>query len=456
MKLLRAVQFASLVLGTFINLAAPGFTQSIPASPPAASSAAVIADSSAVAQPVRAFPALNLGSGLNLTYLGMFTPDALFRSPSRSRNTGRRPVEETILPASSSQQIARQDGVLSSMLISTERVVENFEPPARAVAAAHANTRLGETRNRFLTFAYGHPSLLYAPRHVVTDSQQRLIVSDPAGKAVHVLDRKGQASFRIACGKDRRLREPSGVAVDAADNIYVADSERGLIVVFDRHGAFVRYIGNFRGEPQYARPTGIAIDRETQHIYLLDTPRHMIFVMNLDGSVIKRLGRARDGSGYGDFDEPTEIAVNHEHLFVLDTRGTRVHVMKRDGTSLGSFSVPQGPDPNVNRDNGLGTDRDSNVYISSFHGSLIRVFRRDGLRLAVFGQPGHSAGEFIGPGGLWIDLANRLYVADSGNGRVQLFQLKSAEHAGPPERAAEAPTEPNSGEADEKGALSER
>src|SRR5215469_11430627 len=78
-------------------------------------------------------------------------------------------------------------------------------------SGAHAHTRLGATGNRFLTYAYGHPSVLYAPRHVVTDSHQRLIISDPAANALHVLDRKGKTSFRIVCGKDRRLRKPSGV-----------------------------------------------------------------------------------------------------------------------------------------------------------------------------------------------------------------------------------------------------
>jgi DNA-binding beta-propeller fold protein YncE len=339
------------------------------------------------------------------------------------------------------------------MLISAERVVEDFEPPARAVIVAHGNTRLGETRNRFLTYAYGRPSVLYAPRHVVTDSQQRLIISDPAGSALHVLDPKGKASFRIVCGKDRRLREPSGVAVDAADNIYVADAERGLVVVFDRSGGFLRYVGNFRGEPQYARPTGIAIDRELQRIYLADTPRNMIFVMNFDGMVIKRLGRARDGSGYGEFEEPTEIALNHEHVFVLDARGTRVHVMDRGARLLRSFPVPHWPDPNVNRENGLGTDRDGNVYLSSFHSSMVHVLRSDGQLFSVFGRPGHSAGEFVGPGGLWIDPGNRLYVADSGNGRVQVFQLKSTELTGPTERVAEAPAEPHSVSSEDKSAL---
>ena len=135
----------------------------------------------------------------------------------------------------------------------------------------------------------------------------------------------------------------------------------------------------------------------------------------------------RDVSGHGEFDEPTEIAVNHEHVFVLDSRGTRVQVMDLECNPVGSFAVPHGPDPMVNRESGLSTDRAGNVYVSSFHSSLIRVFSHDGRLLSAFGQPGHGVGEFSGPGGLWIDSADRLYVADSGNGRVQLFQLQPAE-----------------------------
>jgi len=93
--------------------------------------------------------------------------------------------------------------------------------------------------------------------------QQRLIISDPAGKALHVLDPKRKASFRIVADRGRCLGEPMGVAVDAADNIYIADAARGLVVVFDHNGSFLRYIGNYHGEPQYARPTGIAIDPES-------------------------------------------------------------------------------------------------------------------------------------------------------------------------------------------------
>jgi DNA-binding beta-propeller fold protein YncE len=424
MKLLRATQFAFLLglLGLSI-WPGSGSAQSIPATPFAATSAAVAPERSAPNVLVRAFPYLNLGSGFSLTYVGVFSPDAVFRTHSRVDNTTGHYSDDAILPAGT---VRRQADVPTSMLVSNERVVEDFEPPLHAEAVGQVHTPVGSLRNRFLTYAYGRPSVLHAPLHVATDSQNRVIISDPDGGGVHVIDPKGKTSFRIVSGPDRRLRAPHGVAVDAEDNLYVADPVRGMVVVFDRNGNFVRYIGSYRGEPEYARPTGIAIDRQTQRLYLIDTPRNLIFVLDLNGKVLKSIGKHRNGTGTGEFDDPTDIAVNHKHVFVLDRRGTRMQVLDADGNPAGSFDLPHGLDPLVNREDGLGTDQEGNVYVSSFNGSLIRVYSYDGRFLSCFGQPGRGAGEFAFPGGLWIDSSDRLYVADSGNGRVQLFQIKLA------------------------------
>jgi sugar lactone lactonase YvrE len=91
-------------------------------------------------------------------------------------------------------------------------------------------SRLAAFRDDIITFAYGHEKYLIAPQHLTTDSKGRVIVSDPAAAAVHVFD--GRASFRIAGGPRRRLQAPNGIAVDSRDNIYVADSQRGLIDVY--------------------------------------------------------------------------------------------------------------------------------------------------------------------------------------------------------------------------------
>jgi DNA-binding beta-propeller fold protein YncE len=311
------------------------------------------------------------------------------------------------------------------MLVSVERVVEDFEPPAHAQAGAEAHGRAAIARNQFLTYAYGRPSVIYSPRHVATDSHHRLVISDPSGNAVHVLDPAGKTSFRITCGANRRLRQPQGVAVDSHDHIYVADSERGFVLVFDGSGNYVRDIGNPHGEPDYASPHGIAIDQGASRLYLSDTPRNLVIVSDLEGHVLKQLGKLHDGSGEGEFDHPTDIAINHKHVFVLDRRGTRVQVLDMAFHPVGSFDLNRGLNLHQEGENGLGADRDGNVYISWSDNGRVWVFTDAGRLLGSFGQPGIRAGEFVGPGGLWIDSSNRLYVADSGNGRVQMFQLSS-------------------------------
>ncbi len=427
MKLLRATQFALFLGLSGLSIwPGSGSAQSIPATPFAAASAAVVPERPALNKPVRAFPQLSLWRGFELSYVGMFSPDALFHTPSKMAGATGFLGETAIPPAASKTQLERHIDVPQSMLVSNERVVDDFEPPAHAEAIAQMHSPAGVWRSRFLTYAFGPVSVLHAPRHVTTDSRQRVILSDPDGGGIHVLDPKGRTSFRIVSGTDRRLRRPEGVAVDADDNLYVADSVRGMVLVFDRNGNFMRYVGSYQGEPEYARPTGIAIDREARRLYLIDTPRNLVFVLDLNGRMLKTIGRRHDGTGIGEFDGPTEIAVNHKHVFVLDRRGTRVQVLDAKCNPAGSFDLPHGLDPLVNQYDGLGTDQEGNVYVSSFGGSLIRVYADDGRFLSCFGQPGRGAGEFAYPGGLWIDASDRLYVADSGNGRVQLFQLRAA------------------------------
>jgi len=396
MKLLRVVKttlVCSLVVVLSLDL---GIAQNISGSPVAAPSTIAVTQGLHGLQPVRAFPSIPLWSSHVLTYLGVFSPDATFHTTSKFTGTTGSSPGEGILP-------------------------KDYQAHGQPYSAAPA--RVAELRNRFVTYAYGRPSVLSVPTHVATDSRQRLIVSDPLGDAVHVLDPAGKTSFRIVTGKGYRLHQPAGVAVDASDNIYIADSERGMVAVFDRSGNFQRYIGNFKGENEYQSPDGIAIDRKAGRLYLVDSPRSLVFVLDLSGNVLHRLGRYHDGTGEGKFDDPIDVAFDHNHVYVLDNSGTRVQILDSKGAFLSSFNLPLGFGPQVARDNGLCVDQQGYIYVSFASLATIRVYSHDGRPLASFGQIGKRAGEFAKPEGLWIDSSNRIYVADSGNGRIQLFQL---------------------------------
>ncbi|HEY4899947.1 MAG TPA: 6-bladed beta-propeller [Terriglobales bacterium] len=423
MKLLRATQRASVVPLALVLSLGIGFAQTIAGSPVAAASAASLPENIYTIQPARAFPRLTLWDGEVLTYLGVFSPDAVFHTTSKFTGATGHSPGEGVPPADFRNPGQNLSSVPVSMLLSNERVTESFDPPAHAAAIAHASSSAAEIRNRFITFLYGRPSVLSAPRHIATDSLRRLIVSDPDASAVHVLDPAGGDSFRIVTGAGRRLQRPAGVAVDADNNFYIADSQRGMLAVFDQHGNFVRYIGNYKGENEYLSPLGIAIDQMTRRLYLVDSPRNLVFILDLTGKVLKRLGKYHDGTGVGEFDDPTDIAVTRNHVYVLDNSGTRVQILDPDGNLQGSFNLRHGLDQKRNRENGLGVDQQGNIYVSFSGASQIRIYSEEGRLLSSFGQGGSRVGEFVGPKGLWIDSANRLFVADSGNGRVQLFQL---------------------------------
>ncbi len=422
LKLLQGLQFTIALLALEFCTAGLGTAQPEP-SRPLAPASVLLPVSAGATSPVRAFPALSLSRGLELTYIGMFSPDAVYRKLDTFDG---RVAGEGIRPAPFGESTPQPSVVPPWMLLSSERVVENLEPPAHARAAPTLPSRTANARNHVVTYIYGRSSVISCPVHIATDSQLRLIVSDPKAFAVHVLDRNGKTSMRLVTGKGYRLHVPAGLAIDSADNIYVADSDQGMIVVFDRHGNFVHYLGNHLGEAEYARPHGLAMDSRKQHLLLVDTPRNLVLELDLEGHELKRAGKNRDGSGAVEFDAPTDIAVNHDHIFVLDRAGARVQVLDMSLNPETRFDLPRAQDPREDRENGLSADSEGNVYVSSHRNSIVRVYNPGGHLLASFGQPGVRVGEFAAPEGLWVDSDNRLYVADSGNGRVQMFQLKSS------------------------------
>jgi DNA-binding beta-propeller fold protein YncE len=304
-------------------------------------------------------------------------------------------------------------------LRSAERVIEDYEPPAHATKPAKGQSLLGTLRDRAAAFAYGRERVLLAPTHVTTDSRQRLIISDPEIPGIHVLDAIGNRSFRIVGGVQHRLRMPNGVATDAADNIYVADRERGMVLVYDPEGTFLRYIGNFKGESMFAAPQGIAIDRKSGHLLVLDSPMNELIVLDLQGNVLQRIGNGHTANV--GFHLPTEIALGNDQIAILDEFGTRLQVVDLSGKLLRAFTIANIDHPRVAREIGLSIDSQSNIYLSNVNGSEVWIYNRDGQLLDGGAGSRFETAQFNGPGGVWIDSSDRVYVADTSNSRVEVF-----------------------------------
>ena len=262
---------------------------------------------------------------------------------------------------------------------------------------------------------------LISPYEIVEDSRGRFIVTDPGAAGIHIFDFEAQKYKFISHEKDQDgLESPQCVTVDAADNIYVTDSESGKIFVFEPSGKFQRTIGSLKGgEGYFKRPTGIAVDSAAQRIYVADTLRNQVFMLDMQGSVLKTIGKT--GMGDGEFNYPTELRLVGDDLMVVDAMNFRVQVLDRSGNfryAIGRIGEGRGE---MFRPKGIGVDSEGHLYVVEAVRGMVQVFDSQGNLLYYFGQKGSGFGEFQLPTGLWIDRNDRVLIVDSYNRRVQVF-----------------------------------
>lgn len=257
------------------------------------------------------------------------------------------------------------------------------------------------------------------PYSVTTDSTRRVYVTDPSQGLVHIFDfEKSKYSFLGGAGSP--LRSPVGVVVDGDDRAYVTDSVLGLILVYEPNGKFLKALGRVAGnEPYFASPSGIAIEKETNHLYVCDAPRHMVILLDKEGHILGHFGKRRGGKGPGEFRFPTRIAVSGQDVLVLDSGNARLQVLDLDGHYRREIKIPE-----LSVETGLAIDAQKKIYVGNLTLDAIDVFTYEGKFLYRFGELGTGPGEFDRPCGIWVSSRGELYVTDMKNQRVEMFQIE--------------------------------
>jgi sugar lactone lactonase YvrE len=147
--------------------------------------------------------------------------------------------------------------------------VEEFTPTGQLVRAFTASgTTSGSNANK-----------MSGPSGVTVDANGNVYVADTGNNRVEKLSPTGTvlATFNlnglIANGVPAQMSKPSGVAVDSAGNIYVADTGDNRVVELDPAGAYLRAFtasGLSGGGGTLNGPTGVAVD-SAGDVYVADT-----------------------------------------------------------------------------------------------------------------------------------------------------------------------------------------
>lgn len=291
---------------------------------------------------------------------------------------------------------------------------QNFRPPGQDLSRLQAFGRWLAG----LDGAGQPPLVLQRPAALVGDDDGRLYVSDTSRQAVFVFDEKGgQLLVWDRATELAGFVAPAGLAV-ANGRLYVADAELGAVFVLGPDGTPQGRIG----QGLLKRPTGVAHDAASGRLYVADTYAHDVKVFDAAGRLVQALGRR--GSAEGEFNFPTHLALAAGELYVTDTLNNRVQVLDaasgRPLRSLGARGLAVG---NLVRPKGVAVDAEGHVFVvESYYDSLL-VFSREGEFLMPIGGTGTATGRFYLPAGVWVDAKQRVFVADMFNGRVVAFQF---------------------------------
>ena len=217
------------------------------------------------------------------------------------------------------------------------------------------------------------------------------------------------------------FKKPRGVGVDAAGNIYVADTENHLIKKYNPAGGYLRAWGGFGssfGSLRYPRDVAVGPDGR---VFVADTLNDRIQVFDQEGVFLAVYSNGR-GGGAEQFDTPKAVTLDGEgRLYVADTFNNRIKVLDAAGTHLFAFGQAGSGVGGLRNPGGVAVSPRGGIYVADTFHDQIQVFNRAGGFVRKWGFTGGAAGQFVSPRGMAVDGSGRLYVSDSDNHRIQVF-----------------------------------
>ncbi len=256
---------------------------------------------------------------------------------------------------------------------------------------------------------------LKAPTALAVDGLGNVYVAESVNNRLLRYDRDGHRS-----GKIMGLERPVSVAISPEGNILVGNAGKGTVEVYDRNFKPLFKLG--AGDGEFLLPGGIAVD-EAGRIYVADSKRDIIKVYNSEGSF---------NTSIGGFHFPTSITINRRsgEILVCDspvvqflegpTGTARVQVFDADGhlkRSFGDFGQGEGK---LMRAMGTAVDSSGRIYVSDSYQNVVRVFDPEGHALGAIYATGNPLRT---PMGMAISRTDHLYVSSLNTGKVEVFKI---------------------------------
>jgi uncharacterized protein (TIGR03437 family) len=297
------------------------------------------------------------------------------------------------------------------------------------------------------------------PGGIVVAPNGNVYIADPANNRVRMVANgtittvagNGTAGYMGDKGAatSAELDSPTGVGLDSAGNLYIADSANSVIRQVTPSGTITTWAGtNVLG---YTGDGGLAIDAELDdpvaitfdssgNAYICDAGNNVVREVNTSLVIFTLVGGAATTD---QLNQPNAVTVDaFGNLYVADTGNRRIIRFQLSnygftwfaGTELIGFSGDGGPAIDASFDDpfGVAVDAAGNIYVADTINSRIRMISAaTGIitTIAGTGFPGYSGdggpalnADLYFPHSIAVDGSGNIYIGDTFNQVVRELQ----------------------------------
>jgi sugar lactone lactonase YvrE len=236
-------------------------------------------------------------------------------------------------------------------------------------------------------------------------------------------------------GAQGTFNTPSGLAFDHAGNLLVADTGNNAIRRISPQGLVTTLAGNGsagyrdgRGaEAQFNGPLAVAVDN-ADNVYVADTYNDRLRKISTDGVVSTIAGAGTPGyldgpAATARFDTPAAMTVDAAGaLLIADTKNSAIRKLSPDGqVSTLARSLPDQRDALLRRPLSLALTHDGYLYVGDMaRGRILQISPAGEIKglsgLGIDFQPGDETVErFRRPAGMVLARSGAMYVTDAAN-----------------------------------------
>jgi len=242
---------------------------------------------------------------------------------------------------------------------------------------------------------------------------QQIFVTDPRVGSVFIYD-----STTALTGELKVSGKPLGVAVHPQGDIYVGNDQNDEVAVYGPDGFQTATIG----AGTLRMPNDLAFDPNGQ-LYVVDSKRNRVEVFDpATGASLRTIGS-------GQLRAPVALAISGQELFVANRSNSLVKVFDLQGNLLRSFGGEatqgfmnyswQGKFAHIQS---LAVDSTGRLHVLDSHMGIIQILNAaDGGYIGFYGAKGSAPGELDLPLDIDINQYGETAVANTRNERVELL-----------------------------------